>query len=114
MTRSSKLLSGLACLSAFAITMTSGLAIPQARAQCCVIPIPDDFTDFSLLYLDPNLQVINANISGNIGIGQGGGFIGSGSGTVAGTVMFAATSGLFSPDGIALCRGLWALSRVRR
>ena len=51
------------------------------------------------------MLVTNANISGNIGIGQGGGFIGSGSGTVAGTVMFAATSGLFSPNGITVTGG---------
>jgi hypothetical protein len=60
------------------------------------------------LYLDPNLRVTNASISGNIGIGQGGGFIGSGSGTVAGTVMFAAPATaepVFSPDGIAVTGG---------
>jgi len=57
---------------------------------------------------DPNLRVTNANISGNIGIGVGGGFIGSGSGTVTGTVMFAAPATaepVFSPDGITVTGG---------
>jgi hypothetical protein len=60
------------------------------------------------LYFDPNLRVKNSNISGNIGIAEGGGFIGFGSGTVTGTVMFAAPATaepLFSPNGITVTGG---------
>jgi hypothetical protein len=108
MTLSLKFLSGLACLGAVAIVAASGLAIPEARAQCCVVPIPDDVSDFAFLYADPNLRVINANISGNIGIAEGGGFIGFGSGTVTGQVRFAvpATAGSCSdPDGLTVTGG---------
>jgi hypothetical protein len=108
MTRSLKLLSAFACLGGFAIAAASGLAIPQARAQCCVVAIPDDVTDFAFLYADPNLRVINADIRGNVGIAEGGGFIGFGSGTVTGQVRFAvpATAGSCSdPDGITVTGG---------
>jgi choice-of-anchor A domain-containing protein len=108
MTWSSKPLSVSACLGVVAIVAASGLAIPQARAQCCVVAIPDDVTDFAFLYADPNLRVINADISGNVGIAEGGGFIGFGSGMVTGQVRFAvpATAGSCSdPDGVTVTGG---------
>ena len=108
MTPSSKLLSAFACLSAVAITAASGLAIPQARAQCCVVPIPDDVTDFAVLYTgDPhNLNFTNSSVIGNIGIGDTGGFVGSGSGTITGTVKFSASNiGQFNPNGVSVTGG---------
>jgi hypothetical protein len=109
MIRSLKLLSSLACLGVVAIAAASGLAIPQARAQCCVVPIPDDGTDYCCLYADPNLRVINADISGNIGIAEGGGFIGFGPGTVTGQVRFAVpatTASCSDPDRIKVTGGV--------
>jgi choice-of-anchor A domain-containing protein len=108
MTRSLKLLSGLACLGVVAIAAASGLAIPQARAQCCVIPIPNDPTDFCCI-TDPNLRLINANIDGNIGIARRGGFIGFGSGTITGQVRFAApftATSCVDPDSVNVNGGI--------
>jgi len=108
MTRSSKLLSVFACLGGFVIAAASGLAVPQAGAQGFVVPIPDDASCCAFLFADPNLRVINADISGNIGIAEGGGFVGFGSGTVTGQVRFAvpATAGSCSdPDGIRVTGG---------
>jgi hypothetical protein len=107
MTRSLKLMSASACLGVVAIAVASGLAIPQARADF-PIPIPDDPSDYCCVYADPNLRVIDADIVGNIGIAEGGGFIGFGSGTVTGQVRFAvpATAGSCSdPDGITVTGG---------
>jgi hypothetical protein len=101
-------MSASAYLGVIAIAAASGLAVPEARAQCCVVPIPDDASDFAFLYADPNLRVINANISGNVGIAEGGGFIGFGSGTVTGQVRFAvpATAGSCAdPDGVTVTGG---------
>jgi hypothetical protein len=109
MTRSIKLLARLACLGVVAIAAASGLAIPQARAQCCVVAIPDDVTDFAVLYADPNLRVINADIDGSIGIVEGGGFIGFAPGTVTGMVRFAAkntATSCLAPDDITVTGGI--------
>src|SRR5262245_58860347 len=89
MTRSLKLMSAFACLGVVAIAAAGGPTIPQARAQPFPVPMPDDATCCAFLYGDPNLRVINADISGNLGIAEGGGFIGFGSGTVTGQVRFA-------------------------
>ena len=108
MARSIKLLTGLACLGVIAITAAAGLTSRQAQAQCCAGPPPDETTVDAIVYFDPNLRVKNSNISGDIGIAEGGGFIGFGSGTVTGTVMFAAPATaepLFSPDGITVTGG---------
>ena len=111
MTRSAKFMFGSVRLAAVAIVALAGLTSRPAQAQeiCCAGPPPDDLTDNSLLLLDPNLRVTNANISGNIGIGAGGAFIGSGTGTGTGTVMFAAPFNpdivQFSPDGITVTGG---------
>jgi hypothetical protein len=108
MTRSSKLLSASACLGAFAIAAASGLAIPQARAQDIVVPIPNGPTDFCCI-TDPNLRLINANIHGNVGIARRGGFIGFGSGTITGQVRFAApftATSCVDPDGVDVIGGI--------
>jgi hypothetical protein len=108
MIRSINLLARLACLGVVAIAAASGLAIPQARAQCCVVAIPNDATDFAFLYADPNLRVINADVHGNIGIAEGGGFIGFGPGTVTGMVRFAAPATATScsdPDDVTVTGG---------
>jgi hypothetical protein len=90
-----KLLPAFACLGGFAIAAASGLAVPQARAQCCIVAITDDTTDYAFLYADPTsthptLVVSNADVKGNLGIARNGGFIGFGPGTVTGQVRFAA------------------------
>src|SRR5438128_2457806 len=109
MTRSTKLLAGLACLGATAIMVAAGLTSRQAEAQaiCCSGPPPNDVTDYAVLYEgDPhNLHVTNSRINGNIGIGDTGGFIGVGGISagppfaVNGQVRFANTTGNFSLDG---------------
>ena len=103
MTWSTKFLFGLTCL-ATALAAAAGLTSRQAQADeiCCAGPPPNGTTDDAILYADPNLRVTNADISGNIGIAEGGGFLGSGSGTVTGQVRFAAQEPVFSPDGITI------------
>jgi hypothetical protein len=81
------------------------LVIPQARAFL----LPGDPGDPVWYEGDPhNLNFTNSNVTGNIGIGDTGGFVGSGSGTVIGTVRFSAPmghSGHFIPDGISVSGG---------
>jgi hypothetical protein len=109
MTRPIKLRSGSACLAAVAIIAAAGLTSRQAQAQdCCAGGLPDDVSFFAVQFTgnsDPNLNFSNSNVTGNIGIGGVGGFVGSGSGTITGTVEFAASSGLFSPNGITVTGG---------
>jgi hypothetical protein len=99
MTRQIKFLSGPVCLGAVAmvaIVAAAGFAIPQAQA-------------YTVLFegaTDPNLNFTNSNVTGNIGIAGVGGFVGSGSGTITGTVEFAApNTGQFNPDGITVTGG---------
>jgi len=105
MTRLIKFLCSPVRLGAVAIAAVAGLANPPAQAQNFgdFAPTTDtvDYEGFS----EPNLNFTNSNLTGNIGIGGVGGFVGSGSGTITGTVLFAAASGLFSPDGITVTGG---------
>jgi hypothetical protein len=116
MTRSIRFLSGPASLAAAAIIAATGLAIPHARAQiCCSGPPPADVTDYAVLYLgDPHtLFWSDSSTNSNIGIGGGGNFVGSGSGTIDGQVRFApppapppsGPSLIYSPDGIDVTGG---------
>jgi hypothetical protein len=102
-------MSGLACLAAFAIMAAAGLTNRQAQAQdCCAGGLPNFVTDFAVLYEgDPhNLNFTSSTVTGNIGIGDTGGFVGSGSGTVFGTVEFSAGNiGQFNPNGISVTGG---------
>ena len=102
MTRQMKFLSKPARLGAVAIVAAAGLAIPQARAQLRGTSVLMQGASHSA----PNLDFSNSNVTGNIGIGGVGGFVGSGSGTVTGTVQFAApNTGQFNPDGITVTGG---------
>jgi hypothetical protein len=101
MTRPSKFLSRPACLAAVTIVAAAGLAIPQAQAGF-FSPV------YAVLYTgDPhNLDFTNSNVTGNIGIANDGGFVGSGSGTVNGTVQFSAgNTGQFNPNGVTVTGG---------
>lgn len=109
MTRSARLISRLVCLGT-AIVAVAGLTGRQAQADfCCAGPPPDDVTDYAVLYEgDPHtLFWTDSSTNSNIGIGNGGGFVGSGSGTITGQVRFApaATTPVFSPDGITVTGG---------
>jgi hypothetical protein len=101
MTRPIKFLSGPVCLGAVAIVAATGLAIPQAQAQI----FPPNYGLFD--NGDPhNLNFTNSNVTGNIGIADTGGFVGSGTGTITGTVQFAAANmGQFNPNGITVTGG---------
>jgi hypothetical protein len=101
MTTPTKVLSGSAWLATVAIAAATGLAIPQAQAQI----FPPDYGLFD--NGDPhNLVFTNSNVTGNIGIADTGGFVGSGTGTITGTVQFAAANmGQFNPDGITVTGG---------
>jgi hypothetical protein len=104
MTRPSTSLSGSACLAAIAIAAATGLAVPQARAFL----LPGDSPDDAVGYLgDPhNLNFTSSNVTGNIVIGDTGGFVGSGSGTITGTVRFSAGNiGQFNPNGVTVTGG---------
>jgi PEP-CTERM motif len=109
MIRSAKLLAGLACVGVIAIMAAAGLTSRQAQAQdCCAGAPPDDVTNFAVVYAgDPhNLNFTNSSVIGNIGIGDTGGFVGSGSGTITGTVQFSAANiGQFNPNGISVTGG---------
>ena len=109
MTRPSEFLSGPARLGAVAIVAATGLAIPQAQAQfCCSGPPPNDVTDYGVLYEgDPHdLNFSNSTVTSNIGIGDTGGFVGFGSGTITGQVRFSAEDiGQYNPNGITVTGG---------
>ena len=87
----------------------AGVTSWQAQAQdCCAGGLPNDVSDFAVLYAgDPhNLNFTSSTVTGNVGIGDTGGFVGSGSGTVFGTVEFAAANiGQFIPNGISVTGG---------
>jgi hypothetical protein len=116
MTWSTKLISGscsLASVAIVAVAMVAGAGLTSRQAQadeiCCAGPPPNGTTDDAILYADPNLHVENADISGNIAIAEGGGFRGSGMGTITGQVQFAGQdikldglSQRFQPDGITI------------
>jgi hypothetical protein len=103
MIRPSKFLSRPVRLSAAAIVAAAGLAIPQAQAGFFTPPV------YAVLYagnIDPNLNFTNSTVTGNIGIGGTDGFLGSGSGTVTGTVQFSAgNTGQFNPNGVTVTGG---------
>jgi hypothetical protein len=68
------------------------LASKQAHAQdCCAGGSPDDVTNFAVLYTgDPHtLFWANSSTNSNIGIGDTGVFVSSGSGTITGAVEFS-------------------------
>ncbi len=99
MTRPIKFRSGSVWLGAVAMVAAAGLASRQAEAQdfCCSGPPPNDVTDYAVFYTgDPHtLFWSNSSTNSNIGIGDTGSFSGSGFGTIAGQVRFAAP---FNPD----------------
>jgi hypothetical protein len=101
MNRRIEFLSAPVRLGAVAIMAAAGLASPQAQAG--VQP-----PGYAVLYTgEPhNLDFSNSNVTGNIGIADDGGFVGSGSGSVIGTVQFsAANHGQFAPNGITVTGG---------
>jgi len=92
MTRSENLIPGWVCLTIVVMVAAAGLTGRQAQADfCCAGPPPDDVTDYAVLYEgDPHtLSWTNSSTNSNIGIGNGGNFTGSGSGTIGGQVRFA-------------------------
>jgi len=118
MPRSAKLPSGLPRLAAAVVAVAIVAAVafmsPQARAQtCCAGQLPNDVDNFATLYEgDPHTLNVTGtpsapvSVGGNIGIGDGGSFMGTGTGTVTGTVEFSATSsGQFTPNTISVTGG---------
>jgi PEP-CTERM motif len=102
--RSAKFLSRPASLGAVAMVAAIGLAIPPAQAR----PLPANAKNYTVLDTgDPHdLDFNDSNLLGNIGIAGTAGFVGSGSGTITGTVLFsAANTGQYSPDGIVVTGG---------
>jgi len=97
MTRSVKFLLGAARLGAVALAVATGLATPQAQADEATSDAPGD----CCLLGTPNLDFSKSNATGNIGIADNGGFVGTAPGTVIGTVEFAAgNTGQFMPNGV--------------
>ena len=88
------------------IAIAIALAIPPSHAR----PLPPN-GPYGVLCTCGNLLFTSSNVVGNIGIGNGGAFIGStadGPGTITGTVEFAAaqaTPSQFSPNGITVTGG---------
>jgi hypothetical protein len=90
------------CLATVGFAASTGLVIPQARAGFAMPP------NYAVSYAgDPhNLDFSNSNVVGNIGIGNSGEFVGSGFGTITGSVEFAApNNGQYMPDGITVSGG---------
>ena len=107
MSFSVKFLSGSMCLSVAAMMLVTGLANRQAQAQiCCAGDPSNDVSDFGLIYTgDPhNLDFSNSTVIGNVGIGDNGGFTGSGGGTITGTLSFAGLQQnvSFKPDDVSI------------
>jgi hypothetical protein len=105
MTRSARFVYRSLCSGAVMLA-ASGLAIPPAQAK----PLPANAKNSVVLCTcDPsNVNFTDSNAVGNIWIGSedGGGFSGSGSGTITGSVDFAQPNiGQYSPDGIAVTGG---------
>jgi hypothetical protein len=115
MTRSTILTFGSGCLAAVVIVAATTLTSTRAHAQdCCAGDPPDDVSFFGILFNgDPHsLNFSGSNVSGaagtpgNIGIGDTGGFTGSGTGTVTGQVRFSAGNvGQFNPNSISVLGG---------
>lgn len=105
MTGLTKILYGPLCLGVVTAVAT-GLAIPPAHAR----PLPPN-GPYGVLCTCGNLDFTSSNVVGDVGIGNGGAFIGStadGPGTITGTVEFAApqaTPSQFSPNGITVTGG---------
>jgi hypothetical protein len=102
MTGLTKISFGSLCLATVGFVAATGLVIPPARAGFAVPPT------YAVSYEgDPhNLDFANSNVVGNIGIGNSGGFVGSGFGTITGSVEFAApNNGQYMPDGITVSGG---------
>jgi hypothetical protein len=92
------------------MTALAGLAIPPAQAR----PLPPN-GPYGVLCTCGDLTVTSSDIVGNVGIGDGGSFIGStadGPGTITGTVLFSGADNppsvpsRFLPDGITAPGGL--------
>lgn len=95
---STKSICGSLCLVGAAIALAS----PSAQAGYAAP------TTYGVLYTgDPhNLDFANSNVVGNIGIANSGGFVGSGFGTITGTVEFAApNTGQYMPNSISVTGG---------
>jgi hypothetical protein len=112
MTRPIKFLSGPVRVGAIAIVAATGLAIPHAQSSCvCFPPLPGMTSDDSVgdegnAGSPTNLVFSNSSVTGNIEIALTGGFVGTGPGTVTGTVEFAApNTGQFAPDGVTVTGG---------
>src|SRR5262249_23649698 len=89
MTRQIKFRSGLVLLGVFTVVAGPTLAIPRAQAR----PLPPN-GPYGVLCTCGDLDFSNSSVTGNIGIEDNGAFVGSGSGTVTGTVQF------FNPDNL--------------
>jgi len=105
MTRQIKFRSGLVWLGVFAMVAAATLAIPWAQAR----PLPPN-GPHGVLCTCGDLDFANSSVIGNIGIEDNGAFVGSGSGTVTGTVQFFGPDNLegpsrFRPDGISVTGG---------
>jgi hypothetical protein len=102
MTGLTKVSFGSLCLAAVGFAAATGLAIPRARAGAAMRP------NYAVFYTgEPHdLDFSNSNVTGNIGIANSGGFVGSGYGTITGTVGFAApNTGQYMPNGITVTGG---------
>ena len=98
MTRPIKFLSGPARLGAVAIVAATALAIPQAQAGRLRWQGHNGSPD--------NLDFSNSNVTGDIGIGDTDGFVGTRPGTITGTVEFSAANiGQFMPNGVTVTGG---------
>jgi PEP-CTERM motif len=104
MTRPIAFFSRPACIAAVAIAAATGLVVPQARAFVLPGDSSGDCCDYQG---DPhNLNFTNSSVTGNIGIGDTGGFVGTAPGTVNGTVRFSAGNiGQFQPNGVTVTGG---------
>jgi PEP-CTERM motif len=102
MTGLTKISFGSLCLAAVGFAATTGLAVPPARAGYAAPP--NDTISYTG---EPhNLDFTNSNVVGNVAIANSGGFVGSGSGTITGTVEFAApNTGQYMPNGIIVTGG---------
>jgi hypothetical protein len=101
MTGLTKISFGSLCLATVGFVAATGLVIPPARAGYCR-------SNCGLFYTgEPhNLDFSNSNVVGDIEIANTGGFVGSGSGTITGTVEFAApNTGQYMPNGISVAGG---------
>jgi PEP-CTERM motif len=90
------------CLAVVGFAAATGLAVPQAQAHAT----PPTGTAGGINDDPADLSFDSSNAFGNIEIANTGGFEGSGSGTITGTVEFAApNTEQFVPDGITVTGG---------